>query len=300
MTASVTPSDGSLADRTVRIGTCAWSFDDWRTLFYPDHLPASERLAFYARWFDTVEIDSTFYSPPSPHVAGHWLDATPDSFLFAAKLPREITHDRKLRQCDELLAQFLASVSPLRRKLACLLVQLPPYFTLKHDELALREFVAALPSDFRFAIEFRDRSWHLPRIVHLFEEHRICWVWNDITPLENAGEAVFDFRPRTTDLIYVRLLGDLEVKYGADGSRLHKYGRLLWPRDAALESWAIKVKQHAEEVSRVLIYGNNHYEGFSPLTCQRLGRYFGQEIMLPSDPAVGGTGDPATGQLNLL
>jgi uncharacterized protein YecE (DUF72 family) len=288
------------SDPKVRFGTCAWSFDDWRGVFYPEHLPSNERLAFYARWFNSVEIDSTFYSAPSPQVAGHWLDVTPETFLFAAKLPREITHDRKLRRCEELLHEFLGSVAPLRRKLASLLIQLPPYFTLKHDELALREFVTALPSDFQFAIEFRDRSWHLPRIVHLLEEHRVCWVWNDITPVESGSEGVFDFRPRTSGFIYLRLLGDLDVKYAADGSRLHKYRRLLWPRDAALESWAIKLKEEAAQTGRVLIYGNNHYEGFSPMTCQRLARHFGQELLLPSDKPVAGAGDPVTGQLPLL
>jgi uncharacterized protein YecE (DUF72 family) len=294
------PAVRSLSDPKERFGTCAWSFDDWRGVFYPEHLASSERLAFYARWLSSVEIDSTFYSAPSPQVAGHWLDATPENFLFAAKLPREITHDRKLRECDELLQAFLGSIAPLHRKLACLLIQLPPYFTLKHDELALREFVTALPSDFRFAIEFRDRSWNLPRIVHLFEEHRICWVWNDITSVESGSEGVFDFRPRTTDFIYLRLLGDLELKYAPDGSRLHKYRALLWPREGALESWAIKVQEHAGEVGRVLIYANNHYEGFSPMTCQRMSRYFGQELLLPSDKQAPEEGDPVTGQLNLL
>jgi uncharacterized protein YecE (DUF72 family) len=98
----------------------------------------------------------------------------------------------------------------------------------------------------------------------------------------------------------VRLLGDLELKYAPDGSRLHKYRALLWPRDAALESWAVKVQEHAAGVSRVLIYGNNHYEGFSPMTCQRLARYFGRELVLPSDKQMDGQGDSVTGQLDLL
>ena len=266
----------------IRVGTCAWSFDDWHGPFYPEHLPATERLGFYARYFDSVEIDSTFYAAPTPQTAGHWLDVTPDHFVFSAKMTREITHDRKLRDCAELLERFLAALAPLHRKLACVLVQLPPYFTLKHDETALREFILNLPRDFRFAIEFRDASWHLPRIAHLLEEHHVCWVWNDTTPLDRAHEGAFQFLPRTTDFLYVRLLGDPTTKYASDGSRLHNYRGLGWPRDASLDSWTVRIRQALPDVRQALIYTNNHVEGFSPHTAQRIAARLGGKICLPS------------------
>ncbi len=288
------------APRKVHFGTCAWSFEDWHGVFYPEHLPAAERLAFYARFLDAVEVDSTFYAPPKSSTAGHWLDATPETFVFSAKMAREITHDRKLRDCEDLLAGFLASVAPLRAKLACVLVQLPPYFTLKNDEQALRDFVRNLPADFRFAIEFRDAGWHLPRIAHLLEEHRVCWVWNDVTPLAHAVEGAFDYFPRTTDFLYVRLLGDLTTKYGGDGSRMHKYKGLLWPRDASLDSWTARVQEHLAEVARVMIYTNNHFEGFSPHTCQRIAERFGVTIALPTAEELSGRTADERNQMNLL
>ena len=118
------------------VGTCAWSFEDWRGVFYPEHLPAGERLAFYSRHFGAVEIDSTFYHAPSPAVAEHWLEITPPDFVFTAKVPREITHERKLRDSADALAAFLAALEPLGEKLACVLVQLPPFFTPQHDAAA--------------------------------------------------------------------------------------------------------------------------------------------------------------------
>ena len=153
----------------IHIGTCAWTHDDWRGVFYPEHLPSSERLAFYARWFDAVEVDSTFYHIPASHVTAHWAEVTPPGFRFSCKVPREITHERKLRDVDEPLAAFLHGVEPLREKLACLLVQTPWWFSPRHDEHALRDFIRALPSGFPWAVEFRDEAWHLPRIVHLLE-----------------------------------------------------------------------------------------------------------------------------------
>jgi len=286
--------------RKIHIGTCAWSFDDWRGVFYPEKLPQAERLPYYARHFSSVEIDSTFYAAPSPQTAGHWLDATPEDFVFAAKVPREITHDRKLRRCEEELTTFLASMAPLRRKLGCILVQLPPYFTVKNDEHALREFVLGLPGDFRFAIEFRDASWHLPRIAHLLEEHRVSWAWNDVTPIEHATEAAFDFLPRTTDFLYVRLMGDQETKFRGDGSRVHRYRELMWPRTASLESWATRVKQHLDEVAQVYIYANNHFEGFSPFTCQRIAERFGLVVKMPTAAELAGVEPGDALQMQLL
>jgi len=266
----------------IRIGTCAWSFEDWRGVFYPESHQSNQRLAYYSRYFRTVEVDSTFYSAPSLQTARNWLDATPHEFLFSCKLPREITHVRKLRGCEQLLEEFLTAIAPLRRKLACVLIQLPSYFHIRQDELALKEFIFRLPADTRFAVEFRDIGWHLPRVAHLLEEHQVCWVWNDLTPLERQNEGAFTFLPQTTDFLYLRLIGDLSTKYRGDGERKFRYRRLMWPRDASLENWALKVRQHAGDVSKVFAYMNNHFEGFAPLTCQRFGEQIGVPVELPS------------------
>ena len=143
---------------TIKIGTCAWSYDDWRGGFYPEHLPPAERLAYYAQHFRAVEVDATFYHAPAPNVARHWAEATPPDFVFSCKAPREITHERRLRDCAEPLEAFLRSLDPLGEKLGCVLVQLPPSFRPRQDEAALREFVRALPRSMRFAIEFRDHA----------------------------------------------------------------------------------------------------------------------------------------------
>ena len=278
----------------VRLGTCAWSFDDWRGAFYPEGLASNQRLAFYARHFRAVEIDSTFYAAPSVQTARHWHESTPDDFLFTCKVPREITHVRKLRGSTELLASFLAGIAPLEPKLGCVLIQLPPWFNVRQDERALREFIGALPRGVRFAVEFRDPGWHLPRIAHLLEEHHVCWVWNDVTSLERQDEGAFGFFPQTSDFLYVRLIGDLATKGRRDGGRVFRYRRLLWPRESSLESWALKVRQQLGGVRQAFIGVNNHFEGFAPATCQRIGEWLDLPVRLPSRdethpaPAAGG------------
>ena len=282
----------------LHIGTCAWSHDDWRGVFYPDHLPAHDRLAFYSRSFPAVEVDSTFYHCPTPHVTEHWAAVTPPGFRFTCKMPREITHEHGLHDVAEPLAAFLRGIEPLGEKLGCLLVQLPPWFHPKHDEHALREFIRGLPSGFRWAVEFRDPEWHVPRVVHLLESRRVAWVWNDRSPLADADAAAFGFLPVTADFALVRLMGDLAVKYGADGRSLHHYRAPVWPRSQSLDNWAVKIRQTAQELGEVLVSVNNHFEGYAPHTVRELGMRLGMDVNLPGPGEVHPDREP--GQMRFL
>jgi uncharacterized protein YecE (DUF72 family) len=267
----------------IRIGACAWSFDDWRGSFYPPDLPESEWLEFYARYFPAVEVDSTFYSAPSENAVLRWVEMTPASFRFSCKLPREITHVCRLRDCSAELTSFLRAIEPLGPKLQVILVQLPPSFEPKDGRQPLRKFLTQLPRDFRFAVEFRHAGWHRPQIIGLLEKCRVCWVWADMSPLNERNLAPFEFLPRTADLLYLRLLGDYATKYDRDGLFVHRYDKLLWKREAALESWSLKIERHLAEVRNVWAFVSNHYEGFAPETAQRLAQRLGFESPLPSE-----------------
>ena len=267
----------------IRIGACAWSFDEWRGAFYPPDLPESHWLEFYARHFPTVEIDSTFYGAPAEKTACRWLDTTPAAFRFACKLPREITHACRLRDCSAELNAFLRAIEPLAPKLQVILIQLPPSFAPKDGRQVLRKFFEQLPRNFRFAVEFRHAGWHRPQIIRLLEKHRVCWVWADTTPLNERNLAPFEFLPCTTDFLYLRLLGDYATKYDVDGGHIHRYEKLLWKREAALESWSLKIERHLAEVRSVWAFASNHFEGFAPETCQRLAQRLGFMLPLPTE-----------------
>ena len=266
----------------IRIGACAWSFDDWRGSFYPSDFPESQWLEFYANYFPAVEVDSTFYAAPAEATIQRWIEITPAAFRFACKLPREITHTRRLRDCIAELNSFLRAIEPLAPKLQVILIQLPPSFAPKEGKTALRKFLEQLPRDFRFAIEFRHASWHRPQFIRLLEKYRICWVWADTTPLNERNLAPFEFLPGTTDFIYLRLLGDYATKYDVDGSHVHRYEKLLWKREAALDSWSLKIERHLPKVRNVWAFASNHFEGFAPETCQRLAQRLGFDLPLPS------------------
>ena len=267
----------------IRIGSCAWSFDDWRGVFYPHDLPASHWLEFYAGHFPAVEVDSTFHAAPAEATVRRWAETTPASFRFACKLPRQITHICRLRDCGAELSSFLRTIELLGPKLQVVLIQLPPSLTPADAKYALRKFLAQLPRDFRFAIEFRHASWHRPQFIRLVEKYRVCWVWADTTPLNERNLAPFEFLPCTTDFLYLRLLGDYATKYDMDGGHLHHYGKLLWKREAALESWSLKIQRHLADVRSVWAFAGNHFEGFAPETCQRLAERLGFNLPLPPD-----------------
>ncbi|HJT82507.1 MAG TPA: DUF72 domain-containing protein [Chthoniobacterales bacterium] len=267
----------------IRIGTSAWGFKDWQPSFYPPEVPESHWLEFYARYFPAVEIDSTFYGPPSAEVARRWVEVTPGHFRFTCKLPRAITHKCRLRDCTAELNDFFRAIEPLEPKLHVILIQLPPAFSPKDGKPALRSFLRQLPKTFRFAIEFRHGGWHRPQIIGLLEKYRIAWVWADTSPLDERNLAPFEFLPQTADFLYLRLLGDYGTKYGSDGSHLHSYGKLLWKREAALESWALRIERHLKEVRSIWAFVSNHFEGFAPETGQRLAQRLGFELPLPAE-----------------
>jgi uncharacterized protein YecE (DUF72 family) len=267
----------------IRIGSCAWSFEDWRGTFYPHDLPESHWLEFYANYFPAVEVDSTFHGAPAEDTVRRWTEMTPANFRFACKLPRQITHICRLRDCTAALNSFLRAIEPLGPKLQMILIQLPPSLTPADGKQALRKFLMQLPREFRFAIEFRHAGWHRPQFIRLIEKYRICWVWADTTPLNERNLAPFEFLPCTTDFLYLRLLGDYATKYDVDGSHIHRYKKLLWKREAALESWSLKVKRHLPDVRSVSAFSGNHFEGFAPETCQRLAQRLGFVLPLPPE-----------------
>ena len=143
---------------TYLIGTSGYNYPEWRGTFYPEKFSTSKMLAFYAQHFNTVEVNYTFYRMPTPALLEGWSKGTPDGFRFTLKAPRRITHDSKLRRCEDLTRAFCQTASGLGSKLGVLLFQLPP--TFKRDDSVFQSFLDLLPEGTRAAFEFRHPSWH--------------------------------------------------------------------------------------------------------------------------------------------
>jgi len=234
----------------ILLGTSGWSYKEWEGSFYTKG--EKRKLRAYSRIFPTVEIDSTFYRPPSRGTVMGWLRYSPSNFIFTAKLPKIITHDKKMGLKDDVQADldsFLSIMEPLQLngKLGCLLIQLPPSYEYNPENL--RTFFQKLPLKFKFAIEFRNLSWIRDETWNLLKEHNLAYT-NVDEPLLPPEVHI------TADFAYFRW---------------HGHGENPWfdylYKEEELSPWVPKVLEASKKVKQVYGYFNNHYHGYAPENC---------------------------------
>lgn len=193
-------------DENIHIGTSGWSYDHWKGPFYPGDLPGNRMLDYYTRHFHSVEINSSFYRLPEKKILQHWYDSTPRDFLFTAKASRYITHMKKLREPKKTVPVFLDRISILGDKLGPILFQLPPHWHFNAGRL--RSFLESLSTEFRYAFEFRDRSWLNPHTYELLSRHAMSFCLYEL-------EGFITPEISTTDFVYVRLHGPGDAYQGS-------------------------------------------------------------------------------------
>ena len=238
----------------VRVGTSGFSFRDWSGPFYPVALPQSERLAFYARYFPALEVNSTYYRIPHPRVFRHLVDKTPEHFEFVVKAHQSMTHqpDTPAAHFDE----FHRSIEPLVEtgRMQGVLAQFPWRFrrgAASERQLdTLRERLAPHP----LFVEFRHESWIDDQVFQSLTERDIGYCSVDEPPLPGLVPPV---ARRTTDTAYVRLHGrNAQNWWGGRGDRYdYDYRR------EELEEWKRKVLELAERAKKTFVFFNNCHAG---------------------------------------
>ena len=215
-------------------GTSGYSYKEWVGAFYPDKLPASAMLRYYAERFPTVEINNTFYRMPAEDLLKRWAGEVPDGFTFALKAPQRITHIKRLKEVGADVAEFIRRAGVLGEKLGVFLFQLPPF--LKKDAGRLRDLLAALPAGVRAAVEFRHDSWFDDEVYGILRERgaALCVVDDD------DGETPFVV---TSDDLYMRLR---RTDYDED----------------ALHRWIDRIA--AQPLERVCVYFKHEDEAHAP------------------------------------
>ncbi len=232
----------------LRIGTSGWSYNEWNGVFYPSS--GTNKLSYYSKVFGTAEVDSTFYAFPSKGLVLGWARYTPADFVFSVKLPQLLTHEKKLdveKGTEADLIRFLGLLKPLiaSGKLGPLLIQLPPSYSFQSDFGKLKGFLARVPEDIRFAVEFRHPSW-------LREE-----VWSFLRE-RNVANAIVDEPLLPPDTVMT-----------ADFAFVRWHGRGTRPwynyrySDKELDGWVPKVKEVTSKVEKTYGYFNNHFRGFA-------------------------------------
>jgi uncharacterized protein YecE (DUF72 family) len=255
------------ASGQIFVGTSAFTANGWEGAFYPRGMKPAEYLRHYATRFRTVEVDSTFYGTPQPSRVRNWYERTPADFVFAAKVPQIITHEKVLFDCDAEFGEFVQTMGLLGEKLGPLLLQFgffgPDAFRDGEEFLArLVPFLRKLPSDHKFVVEIRNKRWLDERFMDALREHRVALALTDHSWMPRPWELKKNIDPITADFAYVRWLGD---RKGIEAMTT-RWDKTVVDRREDLLHW---VKLFRELVARNLTmyaYANNHYAGNGPGT----------------------------------
>lgn len=244
-----------------------WSYEDWRGSFYPAALPAAKMLATYATLFDTVELDTTFYGVPRPATLAGWAAQVPPTFLFSAKVPRAVSHERRLVGAVESALEFGTLLrQQLGTRLGALLLQLPPDFA-SDDRATLDAWVDGVCSprhapDLPWVVEFRHASWADTDIAGALQTRNIACATTERLDVGGA-------------LSYVRLLGQENA--------VSRFDARVVDRGDEIAGWADRIATVRAEsrAERVLVYVRNFFEGHAPATVLALRERLGLPTFLP-------------------
>jgi uncharacterized protein YecE (DUF72 family) len=254
----------------VRIGTSGWSYDDWVGPFYPVGTKPGDYLRHYAQHFDIVEVDSTFYRLPSAQMVAGWAARTPEHFGFALKMPRVITHEKVLSDCEADMDELVPTFSLLGPKLRSVLLQFGyfnraafagprPFFE------RLGAFCTRYAADLPLACEIRNRNWLTKDYFALLREHHVATALVEHAWLPPIDELIAQHDVATGPHVYVRLIGDRE---GIE-KLTTTWDKVVVDRGQDLQRIAGALRKIARR-AELLVFVNNHYAGHGPESCRQL------------------------------
>jgi uncharacterized protein YecE (DUF72 family) len=241
-------------DAELRIGCSSWTSDAWWGRVYPKGLPDGERLSLYARLFDTVEVDTTYYRSPSRALVSGWRRKTPDGFVFTLKFPRDLL-DPKTPVDPAKVAEFTEVAQLLGPKLGPILLQFPPWVKPGRAMTFLSTLLDALDPNLRYAVELRDAAWFggepWARLEQELTQRRMALAWSYLTYVEIPPV-------RTADFVYLRFIGD------HDTIPAETHGEIRADRSKETARWAERLRAQLAGARAAYVFFNNHYAGFAP------------------------------------
>jgi uncharacterized protein YecE (DUF72 family) len=253
----------------ILLGTSAFTAEGWVGSFYPAGMQPRHFLSYYATQFRTVELDNTFYRTPAISTVEGWNLKTPPGFVFAAKIPQVITHEKVLVDCDGDLKHFLDTMSALGDKLGPLLFQFG-YFNRKAFKSGaefvarLKPFLEKLPKDFKFALEIRNKAWLDAQFTDLLRKHGVALALIDQSWMPRPWEIKEPIDLATTDWTYVRWLGD---RKGIE-ELTDTWDKTIIDRKSDLKNWVDVLREmiNNKKIRKLFAFANNHYAGHGPAT----------------------------------
>ena len=226
----------------IRIGTSGYHYKHWVGPFYPPKTPPSRMLKYYIRHFDTLELNNSFYRLPEIGAFAAWRDATPRNFVFSVKASRFLTHNKKLKDPEDALDNFLPRAEHLGRKLGPVLFQLPPRW--KVNVARLEALLEILPREHRYAFEFRETSWMTNDVLHVLRRYNAAFCIYELAGYHSPCEI-------TADFAYIRLHGPGQNKYQGSYNA------------ARLRQWARRIEQWSATLKAIYVYFDNDQHGYA-------------------------------------
>jgi uncharacterized protein YecE (DUF72 family) len=266
---------------SIRVGTSGWSYADWAGRFYPADRPSRfDELAYLARYFRTVEVNSSFYRPPTPRMTASWLRRTPPGFDFTFKLHQRFTHQRDSAWTASEVEEYRRGLGPIREagRLGAVLVQFPWSFRADEDAFGWIEAVRRDFGDLPLVVEVRHVSWLGREALGLLREKGLGFA-NIDQPASRGG--VPPLALVTSPVGYVRLHGrNREAWFSPDAGRDDRYNYLY--DDAELDEWVARIREIARASEKTYVFTNNHYRGQAPANAlQILSKLQGRPIPVP-------------------
>jgi uncharacterized protein YecE (DUF72 family) len=224
----------------IRLGTSSFTAASWPGAFYPKGMKSVDYLSYYSKRFDTVEVDSTFYRCPTIEAVSNWARQTPPGFVFSLKIPRTITHEKVLVDCEKEFEEFIGAAKVLREKLGPIVFQFPNF---NKDSFSnpiqffsrLKAFMKKLPriGGDKFAVEIRNKWWLTKRFTDLLKENNVALVLQDHSFMPSVERVFSTIDPITAGFVYIRLLGDRK----AIETKTTVWNRVVEDKTASMNSW---------------------------------------------------------------
>ena len=250
------------------IGTSGFTAAGWSGTFFPRRLPTRDYLSYYASRFNTVELMTTLYGPPTMSTVNNWYSQTPKDFVFAVKMPRKITHEAALVDCSKDISDFFRVMDELKEKLGPILFK----FSLRDTKLfgsendflyRLLPLLEDLTLVYRFAVSV-PKEWITPRFIDTIRRHNVSLAFGDDGWLEKSTLRDRSSDLVTSDFVYIRWVGEgRKIE-----QRTKVWDRIIVDRREAILEWADFISKELLPRSKVFAYATNQYEGHAPVTAE--------------------------------
>ena len=247
----------------IKIGTAGWDYKDWIGSFYPKRLKRSQFLEFFSKFFEIVEINSSFYNLPSKEMVKNWNERVPESFRFIVKVWQKISHNLNKSDLDSYIIEFLHRFEPLKDKISGFLIQFPPWF--KYSKVHLLKLTSLLndfPLKCKLIIELRDNSWFKPEILSKFIDFDQKILGTTYMP------DVIPYYMPDQNYYYIRLIGDREFTV---------FNRVQRDQEEVLDDLNENIQNliKSPTIYEIFIIVNNHFQGMAPESVNELKKRWG-------------------------